>query len=146
VKLLQRLVPFDPDGGHQRMFVKKGGRHFATPMLLVLLVVEATDLLFAVDSIPAVLGVTRDPFIVYTSNIFAILGLRSLYFLLARMMDRFHRLKLGLAVILSFVGVKMCLEHWIHIPIPVSLLFIAAVLAGCIIASLAQPQEKGDRS
>ena len=146
VKLLQRLVPFDPDGGHQRMFVKKGGRHFATPMLLVLLVVEATDLLFAVDSIPAVLGVTRDPFIVYTSNIFAILGLRSLYFLLARMMDRFHRLKLGLAVILSFVGVKMCLEHWIHIPIPISLLFIAAVLAGCIIASLAQPQEKGDRS
>ena len=146
VKFVQRVLPFDPEGGHQRFFVKKDGRTFLTPMLLVLLVVEATDLLFAVDSIPAVLAVTRDPFIVYTSNIFAILGLRSLYFLLARMIDRFHRLKLGLAVILSFVGVKMCIDHWLHIPIYLSLLFIAAVLSGCIIASLAQPQEKGDDS
>ena len=143
VKLLQRMLPFDPEGGHQHMFVKKNGRHFLTPMLLVLLVVEATDLLFAVDSIPAVLGVTRDPFTVYTSNIFAILGLRSLYFLLARMVDRFHRLKVGLAIILSFVGVKMCIARWVHIPIYLSLLFIGAVLAGCIIASLAWPQEHG---
>jgi len=145
VKTLQRVIPFDPEGGHEHMIVKKNGRHYMTPMLLVLLVVEATDLLFAVDSIPAVLAVTRDPFIVYTSNVFAILGLRSLYFLLARMMDRFHRLKLGLAVILTFVGVKMCIAHWFHIPIHFSLLFIAAVLAGCIVASLAAPpKSKGD--
>ena len=146
VKWLQKVLPFDPGGGHQHFLVKKEGRHYLTPMLLVLLVVEATDLLFAVDSIPAVLAVTRDPFIVYTSNIFAILGLRSLYFLLARMMDRFHRLKIGLAVILSFVGVKMCLDHWLRIPIYLSLLFIGAVLAGCIVASLAQGPKTSDNS
>jgi len=110
VKWLQRVLPFDPGGGHQHFLVKKEGRHYLTPMLLVLL------------------------------------GLRSLYFLLARMMDRFHRLKLGLAVILSFVGVKMCLDHWLHIPIYLSLLFIGAVLAGCIIASLAQGPKTSDNS
>ena len=143
-RLFQRLVPFDPGAGHQHLLVKKGGRHFATPMLLVLVCVELTDLLFAVDSIPAVLAVTRDPFVVYTSNIFAILGLRSLYFLLAKMVDRFSRLKLGIALILVFVGLKMCITRWIHIQTPFSLLFIAAVLAGCIVASLAWPQEHGD--
>ncbi|HXC17598.1 MAG TPA: hypothetical protein VNV60_09180, partial [Holophagaceae bacterium] len=98
------------------------------------------DLVFAVDSIPAVLAVSRDPFIVYTSNIFAILGLRSLYFLLAKMMDRFHRLKTGLAFILGFVGLKMCSEHWIQIPVGWSLLVILAILALSVAASLAWPR------
>jgi len=141
VRFFKWVLPFDAEGGHQHFTVKRGHKRFFTPMLLVLLVVEATDLVFAVDSIPAVLAVTRDPFTVYTSNIFAILGLRSLYFLLAKMMDRFHRLKTGLAAILTFVGIKMCIAKWIHIPILFSLLFIAAVLAGCIVASLAWPEE-----
>ncbi len=143
-KLLQRFLPFDPSGGYLHFVVKKEGHRHLTPMLMLLVIIEATDLVFAVDSIPAVLAVTRDPFVVYTSNIFAILGLRSLYFLLARMMDRFHRLKVGLAVILTFVGVKMCIAAWVHIPTFLSLLFIAAVLAGCIVASLAWPTEHGE--
>jgi tellurite resistance protein TerC len=102
--------------------------------------VEATDLVFAVDSIPAVLAVTRDPFTVYTSNIFAILGLRSLYFLLAKMMDRFHYLKMGLAVILTFVGVKMCIAKWMHIPIALSLSIIALVLVSAVAASILHPR------
>lgn len=141
VRFFKRILPFDSEGGHEHFTVKRGGKLFFTPMLLVLLVVEATDLVFAVDSIPAVLAVTRDPFTVYTSNIFAILGLRSLYFLLAKMMDRFHHLKTGLAVILTFVGIKMCIGNWYHIPILFSLVFIAAVLAGCIVSSLAWPEE-----
>nr|WP_320133333.1 TerC family protein [uncultured Holophaga sp.] len=144
VRFFKRILPLDPEGGYQHFTVVREGRRLFTPMLLVLLVVEGTDLVFAVDSIPAVLAVTRDPFTVYTSNIFAILGLRSLYFLLAKMMDRFHRLKGGLAVVLTFVGVKMCISHWYHIPILLSLVFIAAVLGGCIIASLAWPHEHSE--
>jgi tellurite resistance protein TerC len=142
VRAFRRYVPFDETGGHERFCVKRGGRRLATPMLLVLLTIEMTDLVFAVDSIPAVLAVSRDPFVVYTSNIFAILGLRSLYFVLAKMMDRFHRLKTGLAVVLAFVGVKMCIARWIPIPVQYSLLVIAAVLAGSVIASLAWPAEQ----
>lgn len=141
VRFFKAILPFDANGGHEHFTVKRDGKRFFTPMLLVLLVVEATDLVFAVDSIPAVLAVTRDPFTVYTSNIFAILGLRSLYFLLAKMMDSFHRLKTGLAIILTFVGLKMCIAKWVHIPILFSLLFIAVVLVGCMIASLAWPQK-----
>ena len=100
----------------------------ATPLFLVLVLVEVTDLVFAIDSIPAIFGVTRDPFIVFTSNIFAILGLRSLYFLLAAVVDRFHLLKYGIAVILMFVGVKMLGEQWFHIDILVSLAVILGVL------------------
>jgi tellurite resistance protein TerC len=144
VRGFRRLVPFDEKGGHEHLTVVKAGRRYATPMLLVLLTIELTDLVFAVDSIPAVLAVTRDPFVVYTSNIFAILGLRSLYFLLAKMMDRFHRLKTGLAVVLAFVGVKMCLADWIHIPVQYSLLVIASILAGSVVASLAWPAERGE--
>lgn len=154
VRLFQKVMPYDPEGGHQRFTVRKNHRIYATPMLLVLVSIEVTDLVFAVDSIPAVLAITRDPFIVYTSNIFAILGLRSLYFLLAKMMDRFHRLKVGLAVVLTFVGLKMCMAHWLkealHISdqtlILFSLTFISAVLAGSIVASLAWPAEHGDPS
>jgi tellurite resistance protein TerC len=142
VRAFKRFVPYDENGGHEHFWVVREGRRFATPMLLVLLTIEVSDLVFAVDSIPAVLAVSRDPFVVYTSNIFAIMGLRSLYFLLAKMMDRFHRLKTGLAVVLAFVGVKMCIAEWIHIPVAYSLLIIAAVLAGSIIASLAYPAEQ----
>jgi len=144
VRVVRRIIPFDPEGGHQHFLSKKNGKIFATPMLLVLLVIEATDLVFAVDSIPAILAITRDPFVVFTSNIFAILGLRSLYFLLAKMMDRFHHLKTGLAVILTFVGLKMCLAHWIKVTFSISdgvfivtsLVFICAVLVGSIAFSL----------
>ena len=142
VRAFKRLMPFDDKGGHEHFSVVREGRRFATPMLLVLITIEVSDLVFAVDSIPAVLAVTRDPFVVYTSNIFAIMGLRSLYFLLAKMMDRFHHLKTGLAVVLAFVGVKMCIAKWIAIPVHYSLLVIAAVLAGSIIASLAWPEEQ----
>jgi tellurite resistance protein TerC len=142
VRAFRRLLPFDEHGGHERFTVVREGRRYVTPMLLVLLTIEGADLVFAVDSIPAVLAVSRDPFVVYTSNIFAILGLRSLYFLLAKMMDRFHRVKTGLAVVLAFVGVKMCITDWIKIPVQYSLLVIAAVLAGSIVASLAWPVEQ----
>ena len=142
VRAFKRLVPFDEKGGHEHFWVIREGRRYATPMLLVLLTIEVTDLVFAVDSIPAVLAVSRDPFVVYTSNIFAILGLRSLYFLLAKMMDRFHRLKTGLAVVLAFVGVKMCIAKVVHLPVQYSLLVIAAILAGSVIASLAWPAEQ----
>ena len=141
-QVFRRLLPFDPKGGHAHFWSVKGGRRFATPMLLVLVIVEVTDLVFAVDSIPAVLAVTRDPFIVYTSNIFAILGLRSLYFLLAKMMDRFHRLETGLALILAFVGVKMCIAEWVHIPTLISLLVITLVLGAAVAASLLWPARK----
>ncbi len=138
-QLFQRFVPFDPHGGHEHFWTRRDGRHFATPMLLVLAIVEVTDLVFAVDSIPAVLAVTRDPFIVYTSNVFAILGLRSLYFLLAKMVDKFHHLKTGLAVILAYVGVKMCIAEWVKIPTTLSLVIIAALLAISMAASLLWP-------
>ena len=138
-RVFKKVVPYDPEGGYAHLWQRSAGHCHATPMLMVLVIVEITDLLFAVDSIPAVLAVTRDPFIVYTSNIFAILGLRSLYFLLARMVDRFHHLKLGLAIILTFVGLKMCLGHFITISIHVSLLVIALVLGSCVAASLVWP-------
>jgi tellurite resistance protein TerC len=143
-RIFKKIIPFDPEGGHHHFFSMKNGKRLATPMILVLLVVELTDLLFAVDSIPAVLAITRDLFIVFTSNIFAILGLRSLYFLLANMMNRFHYLKTGLAIILTFVGIKMCLAHQIktgfgmsdNVFIVINLVFISAVLIGSIVLSL----------
>ena len=108
----------------------------ATPLLLVLIVVESTDLVFAVDSIPAIFAVTQDPFLVYTSNVFAILGLRSLYFLLAGAMTKFHYLKLGLSAILTFVGVKMLIVDIYKVPVGMSLGVIAALLTISIVASL----------
>ena len=142
-KVFRSIVPYDPEGGYERFWVARNRIYYATPMLLLLVIVEVTDLLFAVDSIPAVLAVTRDPFIVFTSNIFAILGLRSLYFLLARMIDRFHWLKTGLAIILTFVGVKMCVAKVVEIPIAASLLVITLVLLVCVGGSLAWPRAKG---
>ncbi|HKO17094.1 MAG TPA: TerC family protein [Gemmatimonadaceae bacterium] len=139
VRFVRRFVPLTADFHGKRFFVIQDGRFLATPLLLVLLLVEATDLVFAVDSIPAIFGVTRDPFIVFTSNIFAVLGLRSLYFLLAAVVNRFHLLKYGLAVILTFVGLKMIAERFVHIDIMVSLLIILGVLAASIAGSLIWP-------
>jgi tellurite resistance protein TerC len=144
-RVFQRFVPYNPDGGYERFWSGRGRARRATPMLLLLIIVEVTDLVFAVDSIPAVLAVTRDPFLVYTSNIFAILGLRSLYFLLARMVDRFHLLQTGLAVILAFVGVKMCIAEWLEIPVAASLLVITAILVICVAGSLIWPKAAGGK-
>jgi tellurite resistance protein TerC len=141
-KFARRTLPFTTDYDGQKFFSSANGRRVATPLFLVLLMVEFTDLIFAVDSIPAIFAVTTDPFIVYTSNIFAILGLRSLYFLLAGAVGKFHLLKYGLAVILVFVGVKMIGERWFHISILLSLAVIVGVLAVTIIASLLIPAPK----
>jgi tellurite resistance protein TerC len=136
IKLARRVLPVTGAYEGQRFFVRHAGKLMATPLFLVLLLAESTDLIFALDSIPAIFAVTLDPFIVFTSNVCAILGLRSLYFLLAGALDKFHYLKLGLATILTFVGVKMVLADIIHIPIVVSLLVIVSVLAVAIVVSL----------
>ncbi|MFM8412442.1 MAG: TerC family protein [Alphaproteobacteria bacterium] len=136
VRLFKRLVPTSPELHGDRFFVERGGRRLATPLLLALVTVEVTDLVFAVDSIPAIFAVTSDPFIVFTSNIFAILGLRSLYFLLAGVIDRFAYLKVGLAGVLVFVGAKMVLADVVKLPIEASLGVIAAILAASVAASV----------
>jgi tellurite resistance protein TerC len=123
----------------QRFFTMRNGVRVATPLFLVLLMVEFTDLVFAVDSIPAIFAVTTDPFLVFTSNVFAILGLRSMYFLLSGIVDKFVYLKYGLAAILTFVGIKMVIVDWYHVPILASLGFIIATLALSIVASLLYP-------
>ena len=140
MRLARRFLPFTDRYHGQKFFTLENGKRVATPLFLVLLLVEFTDLIFAVDSIPAIFAVTTDPFIVYTSNVFAILGLRSLYFLLANVVDRFHLLKYGLATILSFVGVKMVITDIYKIPVPVSLGVIVGVLALSIILSLLYPK------
>jgi len=126
----------------KRFFVVREGKKFATPLLIVLLVVETTDILFATDSIPAILAISRDAFIVYTSNVFAILGLRSMFFALARLMRLFHYLNYGLAIVLMFVGVKMLLSIHYAIATWVALLVIAGVLAVSIVASVLRPEKK----
>src|SRR5258707_8556079 len=140
VRLIRRYLPVTDGYRGKHFLVFEEGRRFATPLLLVLLLVEVTDLIFAIDSIPAIFGITRDPFLVFTSNIFAVLGLRSLFFLLANVVTKFHLLKYGLAIILSLVGAKMLAENWIHVPITVSLGVVLAVLALSIIASLLVPE------
>jgi tellurite resistance protein TerC len=144
VQMVRRVVPLTTDYHGKHFFIIEAGRRVATPLLLVLILVEFTDLIFAIDSIPAIFGVTTDPFIVFTSNIFAVMGLRSLYFLLAAVVDRFHLLKYGLALILSFVGFKMLTEKFISIDIAMSLTIILSVLALSILASMIWPQR--DRS
>jgi len=141
VRLFKRLMPVTSEYRADRFFVREQGILMATPLFVVLLLVEFTDLIFAVDSIPAIFAVTTDPFIVYTSNVFAILGLRSLYFALAGVMDKFHHLKTGLGIVLSFVGVKMLLAHspW-KIDTLVSLGVIVMVLAAAVAASLVWPK------
>jgi tellurite resistance protein TerC len=120
----------------ERFFVREEGKRYATPLFLVLLVVEITDVTFAVDSIPAIFGITRDPFIVFTSNVFAILGLRALYFLLAGVLDKFAYLKIALALVLIFIGGKMIVEPWLHISVGVSLAVVMGMLAIAVLASL----------
>jgi TerC family integral membrane protein len=146
LRLVRRIVPVTNDYERDRFIVRRAGQVLVTPLLLVLLVVETTDLIFAVDSIPAIFAVTRDPFLVYTSNIFAILGLRSLYFVFANVMGKFSYLKLGLAVVLSYVGVKMVLTDIYHIPAALSLAVIAVVLATAVAASIVRAQHLAARN
>ena len=136
LRLFKRLVPTTDEYHGQRLTVRQAGRRMATPLLAVLVLVETTDIIFAVDSIPAIFAVTDDPFLVFTSNAFAILGLRALYFMLAGMIDRFVFLKLGLAAVLVFVGAKMLLTDVWHIPIWISLAFIASAIGTSIALSL----------
>jgi len=143
VRYASRHLPMTRGYREEKFFIRENGRLLATPLFLVLLIVEITDVTFALDSIPAIFGITRDPFIVYTSNVFAILGLRALYFLLAGVLDRFTYLKIGLAIVLMFVGVKMIIEPWVHIPVGVSLGVVVAMLALTMgISLLAKPRTK----
>lgn len=139
LKLFGKVIPSIPEFDGPRFFTKRNGRWVATALLPVLVVVEATDVVFAVDSIPAIFAVTKDPFIVYTSNIFAILGLRSFYFLLASAMGKFRYLKVGLGVVLLFVGVKMVIAEWVPIPVELSLLVVVAVLGSSVLVSALRP-------
>jgi tellurite resistance protein TerC len=141
LRLFRRWVPVTKDYVGNKFFVRSAGL-YATPLFVVLLVVETTDLLFAVDSIPAILAITRDAFIVYTSNVFAILGLRSMYFALAGMMEMFRYLHYGLSLVLISVGAKMLLSHYFEIPTPVALAAVAGLLAISVIASMANPKKK----
>ncbi|MDQ3034357.1 MAG: TerC family protein [Myxococcota bacterium] len=155
LRLLRRVVPITDLYHGQRFFVRpselqtKGGpppraglfRRVATPLFVVLVLVETTDLVFALDSIPAIFAITQDPFIVYTSNIFAILGLRSLYFVLAGVVHKFHYLKLGLSAVLVLIGIKMLIEELYEVPIALSLGVVAAVLVVSVVASLIWPKK-----
>lgn len=136
LRLAKKMLPFTKDFHGEKFSIIDNGKRVFTPLFLVLILIEVSDVVFAVDSIPAIFAVTTDPFIVFTSNIFAIMGLRALYFLLADMADRFHLLKFGLAFVLMFVGVKMLIVKWIHVPTAVSLLVIGSLLASSIVASL----------
>ena len=136
VRLAERILPFTSSYQGQRFFWHNKGKLLGTPLLLVLIVIETTDLVFAVDSIPAIFAITRDPFIVYTSNVFAILGLRSLFFILAGALDKFEYLKPGVAAILIFVGIKMVLARWVHLPILLSLGIIVGTLTLAVLLSI----------
>lgn len=145
MKLFHRLVPSTDQMDGQKLFTRVNGRRLATPLFAVIVLIEATDVLFAVDSVPAVLGVSHEQFIAFSSNAMAILGLRALYFLLSGLRQRFAYLQQGLAVILAFVGVKMLIIHWYHIPTAFSLLVIVGVLTTSIAASLRSSRDKNKR-
>jgi len=136
IRLVRRVLPLTSEFHGEKFFVRDGVKWVGTPLFLCLVAVEFTDLIFAVDSIPAIFAVTQDPFIVFTSNIFAILGLRSLFFLLAGVMDRFVYLKIGLAMVLLFVGTKMVIMDWYKIPVALSLGIVFLILTTSIVASL----------
>jgi len=146
VRAVRKLYPVTSDlhGGH--FFIRKDGKYWATPLFIALLVVESADLLFAVDSIPAIIALTRDSFIVFTSNVFAILGLRSLYFALAAVIDRFRYLKVSLVFVLAYIGVKMILSHHVQIPIVFSLSVIAGFLIAGILASIVAREKHAVKS
>ncbi|MGB8684251.1 MAG: TerC family protein [Candidatus Binatus sp.] len=141
-RLFRRFIPTVDDYRGSHLIVVEAGKRYATPLLLVVVAIEATDIVFAIDSIPAIFAVTKDPFIVYTSNIFAMLGLRALYFALAGVVGKFQYLKVGLSLLLVFVGAKMLIAGIYAVPIPLSLGVIAATIAGSIVASLIWPAKK----
>lgn len=142
LKLVRRFFPTTKSYHGSKFFIRKMGKLIATPLFIVLVVIETTDLVFALDSIPAILAITRDEFIIYSSNAFAILGLRALYFAVSGIMNLFHYLHYGLSLILVFVGVKMLLSDLYHIPTPYALAFIAGTLTISIIASILYPQDR----
>jgi tellurite resistance protein TerC len=145
VKLATKYLSFDPEYKGGKFFVTKGGKRYATAMFITFLLIESSDIVFAVDSIPAIIAITKDEFIIISSNIFAILGLRALYFTLAGVVDMFIYLKYGVAIILFYVGVKMMISEWYHIPTEISLAVILIVLTGSVVLSLIfrkkEPQE-----
>jgi tellurite resistance protein TerC len=141
LKIARRFLKTTEEYNGDHFTIVKEGIRYATPLLLVLVVIEVTDLLFAVDSVPAVLAVSKDVYVVYTSNIMAILGLRALYFVLSGMMNRFHHLGTGLSLILIFIGVKMVIVRFVHIPSLVSLAVIVVLLAGAVVLSLLRPPD-----
>ena len=136
IRLVQRLLPVDAAERGPRFLVRRGGRWHATPLLIVLAVVETTDLVFALDSIPAIFAVTRDPFIIYTSNVMAILGLRAMYFLLAAMMTQFRFLRHGLSLVLVLVGLRMLVDRWVDVPTGLTLSIVCGILAAAVAASV----------
>lgn len=142
VKLARKIFSVTPTFEGDKFFTKRNGKTWATPLFLVVILIEATDLIFAVDSIPAILAISEDPFIVYTSNVFAILGLRSLYFALSGIEKYFHYLKFGLSAILVFVGLKMCIVDFYKIPVTISLIVIVFLLAIAMIASVLFPKKE----
>jgi len=142
IKIVRRIVPVSADYDGQKLFTRATGRRLATPLFVVLVLIEATDVVFAVDSVPAILAISRDQFIVFSSNALAILGLRSLYFLLASAEDKLVHLNKGLGLILVFVGVKMVASHWYHLPTVLSLVFIAVVLAVTVVWSLSSAKKE----
>ncbi len=146
LRWLRSRMRITPGFHGEAFFVRIDGLRYATPMFLVLLMIEASDLVFAVDSIPAIFAVTSDPFIVFTSNIFAIMGLRAMYFLLADMAERFHLLKYGLAVVLIFVGGKMLLAPWFHLPVQWSLAIVGSIILLSVVLSLKLSKPKLARS
>lgn len=142
LRLFRRFMPVTDSYKDNKFFIKRAGRYLATPLFVVLLVIETTDVIFAVDSIPAILAITLDPFIVYTSNVFAILGLRALYFALAGLMRLFHYLHYGLSAILVFVGIKMLLAEIYKIPVAIALGVVASILLISVIASIIRPRRE----
>lgn len=136
LKFARRHLRITEDYHGEKFIVMKDGVRYFTPLFLVLIMVEVTDLVFAVDSIPAIFAITTDPFIVFTSNIFAIMGLRALYFLLADVAERFHLLKYGLAMVLTFIGAKMLIMPWYHVPVQASLAIVAVLIGSSVVASL----------
>lgn len=142
LKFARRHLRISAEQHGEKFTVMKDGVRYFTPLFLVLILIEVTDLVFAVDSIPAIFAITTDPFIVFTSNIFAIMGLRALYFLLADVADRFHLLKYGLAMVLTFIGVKMLIAPWYHVPVAASLIIVAVLISASVVASLIATRRK----
>jgi tellurite resistance protein TerC len=145
LKLARKFFPVAPEFEGQKFFTQWNGRRALTPLALVLLMVETTDLVFALDSIPAIFGVTQDPFIVFTSNVFAILGLRSLYFVLANAIDYFRFLKYGLSLVLVYIGIKMLLVKWVHIPTRLSLGIVVGIIGISILVSVILGKREHDK-